>query len=51
MPNKAGITDAATLPKETPNKSRRAPAGSFSVMPRQMPFDVAMLRLHAIFLA
>ena len=37
--------------KETPNKSRRASAGSFSVMPRQMSFDVAMLRLHDIFLA
>ena len=37
--------------KEALNKSLHALAGTFSVMLCQMPLDVAMLRLRAIFLA
>ncbi len=36
--------------KETLNKSIGAPAGPFSVILRQLPFDAALLRLRGIFL-
>ena len=42
---------AGTIYKEPLNKSRRTLVRSFSVMLCQMAFDVALLRLHVIFLA